>query len=122
MAWDPNKEDNYAWLSTQASKHGGVNSYINDIKASAKAEGIHQGHKDVLQWLPLIMSAPVVIWWLVKTGYDRYDKIKKNNTTIRKELKQKSDIAEEVINGMNAIKNHQTDEMDSEEYEQLSTP
>lgn len=42
MAWNPNEEGNPAWLTKQASEHGGVENYINNIYE----EGYQEGHQD----------------------------------------------------------------------------
>lgn len=31
MAWNANEKGNPAWLTKQASEHGGVDNFINDI-------------------------------------------------------------------------------------------
>ena len=36
MAWNPNEPGNYAWLTKQASEHGGVNPYLSDIVDNAR--------------------------------------------------------------------------------------
>lgn len=40
MAWDPNVKGNPAWLTKQASEHGGVDNFIDDIHN----EGYQEGH------------------------------------------------------------------------------
>ncbi len=32
MAWNPNEKGSWAWFTKEASEHGGVEPYINDIE------------------------------------------------------------------------------------------
>ena len=41
--WNPNEENNYAWLSCQAKEHGGVESLINDIREEGFVDGVEEG-------------------------------------------------------------------------------
>lgn len=41
MAWNVNEKGNPAWLTKQASEHGGVDNFIDDIHN----EGYQQGHE-----------------------------------------------------------------------------
>lgn len=41
--WNPNEENNYAWLSCQAKEHGGVESLINDIHKEGFVDGVEEG-------------------------------------------------------------------------------
>lgn len=110
MAWDPNEKGSWAWFTKEASNHGGVESYINDIEENARAET----REEYLQWLPWIITGAIGIGALGKTAYDKV----KKKITAQKELKQKSDVAKEVlVNGVKAIENAQTSEIDSEEEE-----
>lgn len=40
MAWDANEKGNPAWLTKQASEHGGVDNFIDDIHD----DGYQKGH------------------------------------------------------------------------------
>jgi len=41
--WNPNEENNYAWLSCQAKEHGGVESLISDIHEEGFVDGVEEG-------------------------------------------------------------------------------
>ena len=43
MAWDPNVKGNPAWLTKQASEHGGVDNFIDDIRNEGYQEGNEHG-------------------------------------------------------------------------------
>lgn len=106
MAWDPNEENSWAWFTKQASEHGGVEQYINDIENNGIEIGRQEMHKEDSRRLPLVVSVSMVLGALLLAGgkklFDNY----KQKLTYQKELKQKSDLAkEELINGGKAAEN-----------------
>lgn len=89
MAWDPNEKGSWAWFTKEASEHGGVEPYINDIEENARAEA----HDADMKLLPLIVTGAIGIGALGKTAYDKI----KQKIADRKALKQKSEEAKEAL-------------------------
>lgn len=114
MAWDPNEKGNYAWLAKEARNHGGVENYINDIEENAKAEA----HEEDMKLLVSIIVFTLGLGTAIGAGAVKcYDKFKQK-IAANKELKQKSDVAKEALtNGVKAIENNQTSEIDLEDDE-----
>ncbi len=103
MAWDPNEKGSWAWLTKEASEHGGVKSYINDIEENARAEA----HDADMKIMTLIIAGAIGIGALGKTAYDKI----KQKIADRKALKQKSDAAKDaLICGVNCSKDAPEDE------------
>lgn len=103
MAWNPNEEGSWAWFTKEASQHGGVVSYINDIEENARVEA----HDTDMKLLPLIVLSSIGIGALGKTAYDNI----KQKIADRKALKQKSNTAKEIlICGANSSKNFAEEE------------
>ena len=97
MAWDPNVPGNPAWMSVEASKHGGPLQYIADIENLAREEGKEaENHK----W-KLIVSVAIPLATAVGAGAKWcWDKVKEKRIK-RELLKEKSMYAKEVILGHN---------------------
>lgn len=103
MAWDPNEKGSWAWITKEASEHGGVESFINDIEKNARAEA----HDADMKLLLLIGSLCIGLGILVKTEYDKVKQI----IADRRELKKKSDAAKEtLIIGVNIRKDFAEEE------------
>jgi len=75
MAWDPNKKGNPAWLVTQASKHGGVDQFIDDIRKAGYQKGHEQGFAEGAGAATLVLSclygAYRGVCWLVQKHADK---------------------------------------------------
>ena len=89
MAWNPNEKCSWAWFTKEASEHGGVEPYINDIEENARAEA----HDADMKLLPFIVAGAIGVGALGTTAYDKI----KQKIADRKALKQKSDAAKEAL-------------------------
>ena len=107
MAWDPNEPGNPAWMSKQASEHGGVENYLKNIEDNAKAE---QKEKDmeIIKWV--IGGALFVGAGCYAAGNKIYRcciNIKNRKKLEREERQQK---AEESKEALVSIVNEETDD------------
>lgn len=62
MAWNPNEKGSWAWLTKEASEHGGVEPYVNDIEENARAEA----HDADMKLLPFIVAGAIGVGALGK--------------------------------------------------------
>ncbi len=98
MAWDTNVPGNPAWMSVEASKHGGPLQYIADIENEAREEGRDEESQ---KW-KLIFVIVLPIATAVGAGAKWcWDKVKEKSAK-RKALKEKSEYAKRVILDHNA--------------------
>ncbi len=74
MAWNPEQVNSYAWVTKTASEHGGVESYLNDIKREAFEQGRQKGIKETVTTI----IATVGSIFILKLLKEIYCKIKKN--------------------------------------------
>lgn len=106
MAWNPNEKNSWAWLTKQASEHGGVEKYIDDILKYGIEIGQNKTSKEYLMKfllvVPILLIGGAAIGVASKIAYDK----NKQKLQAQKELQQKSDLAkEELINGVKAAEN-----------------
>lgn len=105
MAWDPEKKGSYAWMSQEASRHGGVEEYINDIHKEGYQEGYDKGVVDGV----IIFTVVTTILGGVKFAVDKINKrrkkkyeiieqSKKAKSEIRNIFREESDLYEEDEN------------------------
>ena len=66
MAWDPNEKGNPAWLTKEASKHGGPEPYIQDIHDEGYQEGYDEGKNDGIKEAAAIIGAGIGLYALLK--------------------------------------------------------
>lgn len=91
MAWDPNEEGNPAWLTKQASVHGGVNNFIDDIHN----EGYQEGHEDG------VIECAEVATIIICIGFAAYHGIKH---FVQKHQSRKKSIQEQAESSKAALK------------------
>ena len=104
MAWNPNEPGNYAWLTKQASEHGGVNPYLSDIVDNAR----YETHQEDLKMFTCIAPMLVGVGILGKTAYD---KIRQTIINRKEEKRQKAEEAEKQIRkAIYKANNHEIDE------------
>ena len=105
MAWDPNEPGNPAWLSVQASQHGGPLQYLDDITSDARAEEKAKWENLVSILVPALLSVGAAAGIAIKTGYDKL----KERAEIRKVQKEKAQRAREaLINGNSGTNSEDT--------------
>ena len=93
MAWDPNEKGNPAWLTKQASKHGGVDNFIDDIHN----EGYQEGHdKGVIEGAELATILIGVVFATCKGIKHIVQKRKEN----KKAIQQQSQSAKNALRQM----------------------
>ena len=90
MAWNPDEKGNPAWLTKQASEHGGVDNYIDDIRN----EGYQEGHgKGVIEGVGIATV-------LIGIGIAAYNGIKhsiQKRKANRNSIHQKSESAKTAL-------------------------
>lgn len=111
MAWNPNEPGNYAWLTKQASEHGGANQYIASIEENAAAK---QHEKDMKQllcvYVPTLLALGATTCAAAKAGYE---KIKKRIIEHREEKEREAEEAKKIIR--KACKQSKNQEISEEE-------
>lgn len=88
MAWNPDKKGNPAWLTKQASEHGGVDNYINDIRNEGYQEGHDQGVIEGIIITGVIFVAYEGIKHLVQRHKKQKRSVKKQAEFSKAALKQ----------------------------------
>lgn len=107
MAWNPNEEGSYAWLTKEASSNGGVKEFLDIIESNGREQGEELGFKKaVVIFVPIVGIIGTVGIALGATGVVAYNKIKQK-IEYRKALKKKSDMAKEnLINTVELEESH----------------
>lgn len=92
MAWDSNEKGNYAWFTKQASEHGGVNSFIDDIYNEGYQEGHESGIVKGIGVATIGMVAGIVAWqgitYLVKKVKTKKKAVQQKSESAKAELRQ----------------------------------
>lgn len=90
MAWNPNEKGNYAWLTKQASEHGGANQFIASIEENAATQ---QRDKD----MKLLCAVVTLTATVATAGTSAYYKIKQKLDERRKVKEREAEEAKEII-------------------------
>ncbi|MBR5682414.1 MAG: hypothetical protein IKW96_03905 [Ruminococcus sp.] len=93
MAWDANEKGNPAWLTKQASEHGGVDNFIDDIHNEGYQEGHERG---------MIVGAGVatVVITVVIGAYEGIKYLVQKHKVKKQVVIERSDSAQNAIRQM----------------------
>ena len=108
MAWNPNEEGNYAWLTKTASEHGGVDGFIDDIHEEGYQEGKENG---IFIGASLATAAIGVL-------FGAYKGIK---ALVQKHKNKKQTINEKSESSKNALRQMYDTANDEDDYDYMST-
>lgn len=108
MAWNASEEGNPAWLTKQASEHGGVNNFINNIHNEGYREGHERGMFDGAGFIAAVAVASL-------GAYKGIKYLIQKRKAKKQAVEERSEAAQEAIRQI-------CNDYDSEQYDESEKP